>query len=248
MPNPVQEQFTTRVPIYDRRSAWILDPGILRTMVEACDAPEDARLLDVCCGTGAVGEAFAGRVARREGLDLTPAMLEKARTRLDAVHQGSAYALPFEDASFDLAVSRQALHFFDRPARVIEEMARILKPGGQIILGQRVPYGDVDAAFMEEINRLKQPQIRTFMRVEHLSYGLTRGGLSNPQWREYHLWESIQDWVDSPEIPEENKEVIVSLYRNSPAEIRAVHPVEVTPSGEVRAKWRWVVVSAHKPL
>ena len=83
----VQAQFSTRVPIYDRRSAWILDAGITGAMVEAAAPRGDETMLDVCCGTGAVGAAFAGKVRRRVGVDLTPGMLDAARPRLDHAHR-----------------------------------------------------------------------------------------------------------------------------------------------------------------
>src|SRR5579859_6096960 len=99
----VQKQFTTRAPVYDQVSAWVTDTGLLEAMVKRLEVPAESRLLDVCCGTGAVGGAFKGKVAKRVGLDLTPAMLEQAAMRLDECVQGSADQLPFEAGSFEVA-------------------------------------------------------------------------------------------------------------------------------------------------
>ena len=49
-------------------------------------------------------------------------------------HRGDAAQLPFGDASFDLAVTRLAIHHFDKPANIVQEMARVCKPGGRVIL------------------------------------------------------------------------------------------------------------------
>jgi ubiquinone/menaquinone biosynthesis C-methylase UbiE len=241
----VQSQFSTRVPVYDRRSAWIMDPGLLAAIVGACTAPASAELLDVCCGTGAVVGAFAGRVRRRTGFDLTAAMLDQARPRADHVVQGDARALPFADASFDVVVSRQAMHFFDDPSAPIREMARVLRPGGQLILAQRVAWGDADTAFWTELNFLKQPNLRTFILDEHLVGGMLAAGIRDIVASQHALWESIDDWVASPEVPEPNRAKILEMCRNASAEVRRVHPIEAGPDG-VRCCWRWGIWAGTK--
>lgn len=241
----VQAQFSTRVPLYDRRSAWILDTGITGAMVEAAQTHGDETLLDVCCGTGAVGAAFAGKVRRRVGVDLTPAMLDAARPRLDEVVQGDVRALPFPDASFDLVVSRQAVHFLPDPGVGIAEMGRVLRPGGRLVLGQRVPYGEADEAWMRELNYLKQPNLQTFILESHLREGMARAGVTGVTARDVTLWEDITDWVTSPEVPEPNRARILAHCRTAPDAVRAVHPIEV--DGEnVRCCWRWVVLTGTK--
>ncbi len=242
----VQDQFTGRHTIYDKRSSWIMNPGILDMIVAASRAKPDAELLDVCCGTGAVGGAFQGRVRRRVGFDLTQAMLDVASSRLDETVQGNALDMPFPAESFDIVVSRQALHFFDDPSQVIAGMHRVTRPGGQIILGQRVPYGDADTEWMAELNRLKQPNLKTFMLERHLTEGIEKAGYRDLAVTNFGVWESINDWVDSPEVPVENREKILDHCRTAPARVRAAHPM-VIDGDQVRGCWRWVFVSAHKP-
>jgi len=236
----VQRQFAGRVGIYDRRSAWILDPGLLAAIVGAYRGGRDARLLDVCCGTGAVGGAFARHVGHRVGVDLTDAMLSQARTRMDEVHQADARHLPFADASFDVVVSRQAMHFFDDPALPIREMGRVLRPGGQLILGQRVPYGEADAAWMAELNALKQPNLRTFILERHLLDAMASAGVGGVTVSDYFLWEDMHDWVASPEVPGPNRGRILEHCRSAPASVRAVHPMEIE-GDDIRCRWRWMV-------
>ena len=241
----VQAQFSTRVPIYDRRSAWILDTEIIGAMVAAAAIRGDETLLDVCCGTGAVGGAFAGAVRRRVGVDLTPAMLDAARPRLDEVVLGDARALPFPDASFDLVVSRQAVHFLPDPGVGIVQMGRVLRPGGRLVLGQRVPYGEADEAWMRELNALKQPNLQTFILESHLRDGMARAGVTDIVARNVHVWEDINDWVTSPEVPEANRARILEHCRTAPDAVRAVHPIEVDGDA-VRCCWRWVILTGTK--
>ncbi|MBI4871743.1 MAG: methyltransferase domain-containing protein [Candidatus Riflebacteria bacterium] len=241
----IQEQFTKRAPIYDDVSAWIADEGMLEAIVDQCRVGHDAVLLDVCCGTGAVGGAFKGLVGRRVGLDLTAKMLETARERLDEVHQGSCEALPFPDASFGLVVNRQALHFVPDPAKAIREMFRVLEPGGQLLLTHRIPYGATDAAWWEKVNRAKQPLARNFFVEEVLAELIHRPGFQNLTVTDYFLWESICAWMDSPEARAQSEEVF-RLYREAPPEVVELRGITVSET-EIRDRWRWAIFSAFKP-
>lgn len=92
-------------------------------------------MLDVACGTGPVARYVAplvGPMGRVLGLDLNAGMLAIARAM--AQREGNATALPFPDASFDRVCCQQGLRFFpDRPA-TLQEMCRVLIPGGRLAL------------------------------------------------------------------------------------------------------------------
>ena len=241
----IQEQFGQRAPIYEERAAWIPDEGILSTFVRLCQVPRESTLLDVCCGTGIVGGAFRGRVDRLVGLDLTREMLERAKERLDEVHQGSADALPFADNTFDCAIIRQALHFVESPAGVVAQMARVVRPGGQVIVGHRVPYGPLDAEWWARINRAKQPLIKNLLLAADLERFVKEAGLVDLELKELFVEESIRRWVDSPEAQGGGNDVF-RFYQETPPEIREIRHI-VVGEDEVRDTWRWVVISGRKP-
>jgi len=96
------------------------------------------RVLDVACGTGVVAVTAARTGARVSGLDLTPELLEVARSNsaLAGVdidwHQGDVEQLPFEPETFDVVVSQFGHMFAPRPDVAIAEMLRVLKRGGTI--------------------------------------------------------------------------------------------------------------------
>ena len=118
--------------------------------VEALTTPQAARLvrhagvragqrvLDVGCGTGVVAITAARRGAQVTGLDLTPPLLEQARenSRIAGVTvewlEDDAESLPFEDATFDIVLSQFGHMFAPRPEVALDEMLRVLKPGGMI--------------------------------------------------------------------------------------------------------------------
>ena len=99
------------------------------------------RVLDVACGTGVVTRLAAERVGssgRAVGLDVNADMLAAARaaspgSRIEW-HEGSALALPFPDASFDVLFCQQGLQFFPDRAAGLREMRRVLVPGGRLAL------------------------------------------------------------------------------------------------------------------
>lgn len=99
------------------------------------------RLLDIGTGTGRLLEVLAPRVTSALGVDASKAMLALARARLAraglahcAVRLADMYRLPFADAGFDVAVLQMVLHHADDPAQVLAEAARILRPGGRLLI------------------------------------------------------------------------------------------------------------------
>jgi ubiquinone/menaquinone biosynthesis C-methylase UbiE len=139
---------------------------ILRTALAGRPAP---RVLDVATGTGRLPlllgrqDWFTGTIC---GLDLAPAMLERARAKIDATglgervtfYEGDAGMLPWPDASFDLVTSLEALEFFPRPRRALAEMVRTLKPGGVLVVS-KYPDGWARALPFKGITRKRIIQL-----------------------------------------------------------------------------------------
>ena len=99
------------------------------------------RLLDIGTGTGRILELLAPHTEQSVGLDVDHDMLQLARAALGeaqlsraAVRHGDLHRPPFEAGSFDVAVMHHVLHLLDEPANAIEDAARLLRPGGRLLV------------------------------------------------------------------------------------------------------------------
>jgi len=122
----------------DRRSRFNADPQ--RRALTALDLRSDDRFLDVGCGTGAAVRAAAEVVDRAVGVDLSPAMVDRARELAGASPRaefvvGDSEQLPFASAEFTALLCTSSFHHYPEPRRALAEMARVLAPGGRLVLG-----------------------------------------------------------------------------------------------------------------
>jgi SAM-dependent methyltransferase len=123
------------------RVIWGTDTDRLsREIGRLADEPDRAEILDVPCGGGlALRGLGEGQNVRYVAADLSKVMLERAKkeaarrgqTGIEFV-EADVEALPFDDASFDLCITYNGLHCFPDPAAGLAEMARVLRPGGEL--------------------------------------------------------------------------------------------------------------------
>ena len=242
-----KEQFGARSKNWHDSAVWITDAELLKTHAELFERDRNALALDVCCGSGVVGASFKDRVKSVVGLDLTPEMVDLARSRLDSVQQGSVYKIPHADKTFDLVCTREVLHLLPYPEKPVSEIFRVLKPGGRFIVGQILPYGEADGPWMYRVFKKKQPLIFNMFQEEDFKRLLAGAGFVDLEMKELRVWESIDVWIDSYETTSLHRHEIRQLYLNAPAEAKAVHPFKISPSGEIQDLWRWCVFSVRKP-
>jgi demethylmenaquinone methyltransferase / 2-methoxy-6-polyprenyl-1,4-benzoquinol methylase len=157
----VRRMFDRIAPVYDAMNRVMtagLDQRWRAATVQETVRPRD-RVLDACCGTGDLAlAAQAAGAAYVVGVDFSERMLERARRKAPDLEwvQADVLALPFEDASFDVAVVGFGIRNVEDLDAGIRELRRVLRPGGR--LGSAVPGGDAYTYLPASVRRFPRPE------------------------------------------------------------------------------------------
>lgn len=143
-----QAYFRAHAVEWDRiRKLHVSDEAVEAAIKDALADKPFRSLLDLGTGTGRMLELFAPQIERGLGIDLSLDMLLLARDRLEragfkhcSVRQGDLYDLSLANDSFDVVILHQVLHFLDDGGRAIKEAARVLRPGGRLLVIDFAPH------------------------------------------------------------------------------------------------------------
>lgn len=181
----LREEFTHQATSFGRSPA-MTSAQTLGALVELVPGDPRARWIDVACGPGVVSRAIAGKVGLVTGVDLTPAMIDEAtkRARDEGVRNvdfaiGDATDLDVADAAFDGAITRLSLHHIPAAGRLVAEMARVVRPGGAVVVSDLAADRDHGAAaWREEVERLRDPSHWACLTPERLRDAGAAAGLA----------------------------------------------------------------------
>ncbi len=160
----VQSQFGAAANAYTV-SVGHSDPAQLQIVLDLAAPRAGDEVLDIATGAGHTAMALAPHVSRVTAYDITQQMLDETQRNAAArgltnvvTRLGAAEELPFSDASFDLVTVRQAPHHFADIRAAVTEMARVLRPGGRVVIvDSRAPQDpELDRAF-NHIEKLRDP-------------------------------------------------------------------------------------------
>jgi ArsR family transcriptional regulator len=136
------------------RALHVAEDRVEAAILKAVGSRHFGSLLDLGTGTGRMLELLAPLCDRAVGIDASPQMLAVARANLDRagianaqVRLGDIYNLPLPRDGFDLVTIHQVLHYLDDPERALGEAARVLRPGGRMLIVDFAPH---DLEFLRE--------------------------------------------------------------------------------------------------
>lgn len=159
------------------RSLHVDEAEVEAAMVKAAAPSAADDYLDIGTGTGRLLEVIAPRVAAAEGIDLSRDMLAIARDRIDRagltncrLRHGDLFHLPWPADRFDLVTIHQVLHYLDDPGAAIQAAARVLRPGGRLVIADFAPHG------LEEL-RTEHAHRRLGLNADELRGWLLDAGL-----------------------------------------------------------------------
>jgi ubiquinone/menaquinone biosynthesis C-methylase UbiE len=158
----IMDQFTKQaIPFAERHGAS--DGELLQLLVEMCRVGSDEKVLDIACGPGLVTCAFAEKAGHVTGLDMVPAMLERAealrlKKKLTNItwKQGAATSLPFIEGAFNHVIARFSFHHYRDPLAALMEMKRVCQPGGFVMVADVAPAPSAREAY-DQVEKLRDP-------------------------------------------------------------------------------------------
>jgi ubiquinone/menaquinone biosynthesis C-methylase UbiE/GrpB-like predicted nucleotidyltransferase (UPF0157 family) len=157
-----------------------------KLILAAAEVGPSDTVLDVACGPGVLACAIAQIANHVTGIDLTPAMIDRAKAFQQA-HDlanltwriGHVLPLPFPDTSFSLVFTRYSFHHFLDPKAVLAEMVRVCAPGGRVAVVDVFTSSAEQAEAFNRVEKLRDPSHVRALSLEELTGLLGEGGLQN---------------------------------------------------------------------
>jgi ArsR family transcriptional regulator len=173
--------FATAADEWDRRREDLFGRHAIAESLVAL-VPSDWIVADLGCGTGALLPLVAPYVARVIGVDASDAMLAAARARAEALpnvdlRSGSLESLPIETGTLDAALMVLVLHHLPAPAAALAEAARVLRPGGRLLVIDMAPHD-------REEYRHEMGHVWLGFSEDHLRRLFAQAGLTSLRWRQ----------------------------------------------------------------
>jgi SAM-dependent methyltransferase len=216
----VVDQFTRQATPFANAAA-MRDEDALRLLVEFSQVSAEDSVLDVACGPGLVVAAFAKACREATGIDITPAMIDKARGHASALglanvdwRVGNVTSLPFPDHSFTLVVSRFAFHHFVDPLGVLREMKRVATR--RIVIADMVASDDpVRAAALNRMEKLRDPSHARTLTLAELRGLFADAGLPAPRETYYDVRGELEGLLATSFPAPEDIAVIRQMFEDS---------------------------------
>jgi ubiquinone/menaquinone biosynthesis C-methylase UbiE len=196
----ILDQFTRQATPFSTANT-ITDANALRMIVSAALPKPGDTVLDVACGGGIIVCAFAPEVKHATGIDMTPAMLDRAQ-QLAAEKgianvswdQGDVGSLPYANGTFDIVVTRFSMHHFLDPIGVLREMVRVCAPGGRVVVVDMYASDDpTKATEWNRLEKLRDPSHVRCLTLPELKGLFGTAGLSEPQASFYELRDEVRN-------------------------------------------------------
>jgi ubiquinone/menaquinone biosynthesis C-methylase UbiE len=250
----VRREFAKQAASFEDPAFTVADQRLIAWIQRSIPAEPGAAVLDVAGGTGHMARAYADTAAVAVVLDLTEAMLATGQRQARATGQGNvvfvrgdAAHMGFVDDSFDLVVSRFAVHHFERPEAQIGEMVRVCRPGGRVAIIDLVAVDPALAAEQDRLERMRDPSHTRALAIAELRTLLEQAGATLFHETFHDQQQPVERWLTQATTPPDRAEAIRADIRR---ELDGGAPTGMRPrihdDGELQLTHRFAIVGARK--
>lgn len=243
------DHFDQRATSYDEKGLWVRDPSVMSLTTEFLDLSSGQRLLDIGAGTGAVLEnaiLACPSLGSCVALDISLEMLSAIRDpRIEkCVHDASE--IPFPNDSFDIALCRQVLHYFDDIDRSLAEIFRVLDKKGVVIIAQITPFNEKDEEWWKKILMVRQPLRKHFVTLNDIITALIKVSFLVTKVSQVRAKESLNSWLARYSDSQEQVDEVRNLHLNAPLMYQTIHKFQQA-NGDIIFDNCWTFIRACKP-
>lgn len=241
----VQDYFSRTAESYVAASSFRMGPDLQKLLAIGEWEPQQTAL-DVATGGGHTALAVAPHIGQIVVTDLTPRMLEKAREYILAqgvtnaqFQTADAEQLPFADASFDRVTCRIAPHHFPDVAKAVQEIARVLKPGGLFLLIDNIVASDpeIDHA-ANTIERWRDPSHVRAYTTEEWEQFFHLAGLRIEYKEILRKSHNYDDWTARAQLPAEEKARLEQYILHLDERIKRAFEIKVRDDGHLESLYQ----------
>ncbi len=194
------DQFTKQADPFAKKQGHS-DERAFKLMYDLTKTDNNDTVLDVACGPGLVSCAFAKVAKHVTGIDITPAMIERAKLLQKEKllnnltwNLGNALPLDFPDESFSLVITRYSFHHFLEPSKVLSEMIRVCKSGGRVAIIDVTPLAEKALAY-DHIEKLRDPSHVKAIPFEELLDMVKKSEMTNIATAFYRLETELEEQI-----------------------------------------------------
>jgi ubiquinone/menaquinone biosynthesis C-methylase UbiE len=248
----IKREFTKQAASFEDPAYSFADRRLMGWIQSHVPAEPGALVLDVAGGTGHMARAYAANASAAVVIDLTEAMLATGRLEAEAegrrnvlFMRGDAAHLEFVDDSFDLVLSRFAVHHFERPQEQVGEMVRVCRPNGRVAIIDLVAADPALAAEQDRIERMRDPSHTAVHSMSELRALLEHAGASAFHETFHDQQLAVERWLGQTDTPQDTADAIRSELRRELDGAAATGMRPVVEEGKLRLTHRYAIVVAR---
>ena len=238
----VQQTFNQAAPNYTTSPIHAAGPD-LAEMLKTAALTGNEVVLDAGTGTGHTALYFAPHVAQVIAVDLSAQMIVQgqqlaAQRGIGNVEfrHGDVERLPFADGSFDLITPRYSAHHWPNLPVALQEFRRLLRPGGQVLVGDIVSWDDytLDTHFqaielLRDASHVRDHTVRQWLEL------LAGAGFAADVAHTWEVYIDFASWVARVHTPAPAAAMIRTLFANAPQEVKSALQVQADGSFTMQA-------------